>query len=143
MRAGQFEKAQISAGSRSDAAEGGQLMSRFSDWLPGTGIAVRCGNHNWIQGNQIVFNGVGIQVEPSDSITLRRNSIYSNDGKGISLSERATQQAPPPAIIAIAATRVSGTAACPFCTVEVFSDDEDEGRITKAPLSLTPPVTRY
>jgi hypothetical protein len=35
---------------------------------------------------------------------------------------------PAPVILAATSTTVSGTA-CPGCTVEVFSDDGDEGRI--------------
>ena len=80
-------------------------------------------------GNVIAFNDDdGIQVWTYSGNTIRRNSIYSNTGSGISLADGGNNSLPAPLITAIFSTSVSGTA-CPGCIVEVFSDEEDEGRV--------------
>jgi hypothetical protein len=90
--------------------------------------------HNLIQGNIIAHNGGvdpnrgGVTVSNAPANTLRRNSIHSNAGPGISLANGGNGMLPAPAILAVTETAVSGTA-CSGCTVEVFSDGEDEGRI--------------
>jgi titin len=90
--------------------------------------------HAFVQGNTIAFNGGewtdvgGVSVRTSLSNTIRRNSIYSNVGGGIVLAEGGNNLLPAPVITRVTTTSVSGTA-CPGCTVEVFSDAEDEGRV--------------
>jgi hypothetical protein len=89
--------------------------------------------HNFIQGNTIAFNRGewwkvgGVYVERSPYNSIRRNSIYSNIGVGIVLDQGGNQMLPAPVILAVTETNVSGTA-CPGCTVEIFSDIEDEGQ---------------
>jgi parallel beta-helix repeat protein len=95
----------------------------------GNGIRVWGAEHNLIQGNQIAFNGqAGVAVEAGGNNTVRRNSIHDNAGPGIVLADGGNDTLPAPAILTVSESSVSGTA-CPGCTVEVFSDDEDEGRV--------------
>ncbi len=89
--------------------------------------------HSFVQGNTIAFNGgngwdAGVFVQRSVSNTIRRNSIYSNVGRGIHLADGGNQMLLAPVILAVTQTGVAGTT-CPGCTVEVFSDAEDEGRV--------------
>lgn len=90
--------------------------------------------HNFIQSNMIAFNRGewwkvgGVYVERSPYNSIRRNSIYSNVGMGITLSEGGNQMLPAPLITTVTETSVSGTT-CSGCTVEIFSDAEDEGRV--------------
>lgn len=74
-------------------------------------------------GNNVAFNaqrGIRVDINRCPS-TISGNSIYSNGGDGIDTNCLA-----PPVVTG--AGSASGTA-CPNCTVEVFSDDEDEGRV--------------
>jgi hypothetical protein len=93
------------------------------------GIYVR-GEHNLLQDNLAAYTlaGPGFDIERRPYNTIRRNSIYSNANQGICLFNGGNQMVPAPIITAVTATGASGTA-CPGCTVEVFSDDEDEGRV--------------
>lgn len=91
--------------------------------------------HTTIQGNAIANNGdqdaprrAGVYIARSQENTIRRNSIHSNVGPGIYLTEGGNGLLPAPVVLTVTETTVSGTA-CPGCTVEIFSDDEDEGRI--------------
>jgi hypothetical protein len=80
-------------------------------------------------GNVIAFNNSnGVQVWTYPGNTIRRNSIYSNSGAGIYLTNGGNDLLPAPVITAVTSTSVSGTA-CSGCIVEVFSDKEDEGRV--------------
>lgn len=73
------------------------------------------------EGNVIAHNGSdGVDGVPTE---IRANSIHSNYSKGISNDF----DSPPPPVIT-AAGSASGTA-CAGCTIDVFSDSEDEGRI--------------
>ena len=58
--------------------------------------------------------------------TIRGNSIHSNGGKGIENVNGGNAELPPPVITGFGS--VNGTA-CADCTVDVYSDDEDEGRL--------------
>jgi CSLREA domain-containing protein len=89
-------------------------------------------------GNTIAFNGSsGVIVGMSaSSISIRGNSIFSNEFKGIEIIAGGNNSLHPPEITSAAANSVTGTATlpspkrpCPNCTIEVFSDNEDEGRI--------------
>jgi parallel beta-helix repeat protein len=93
------------------------------------GIYVR-GEHNMVQGNITTYSltGSGVEVDRWPYNTIRRNSIFSNAGQGISLVNGGNQTLPVPIITSVTPTSVAGTA-CPGCTVEVFSDAEDEGRV--------------
>jgi hypothetical protein len=71
-----------------------------------------------------------VRVSGSDSLSnsVTTNSIHSNGGLGIDNVAGGNLELSSPVITAVSVAQVSGTA-CPGCTVEVFSDDEDEGRI--------------
>ena len=86
-------------------------------------------------GNTIAFNGAlygedGVRVDGGTGTAITANSVHSNVGKGIELLGSGNNGLPPP-IIDSAGGSVSGHTdpKCYPCTVEVFSDDEDEGRI--------------
>lgn len=93
-------------------------------------------SHNFVQGNRMAYNGQeagayynsGVFVTQSTFNTIRRNSIHSNTGPGIILADGGNQMLPAPLITVVTPNAVSGTAG-PGCTVEVFSDGEDEGRV--------------
>jgi len=92
------------------------------------GIWLRGAEHSFVQGNLIAHNTEhGVYVESYAFNTLRRNAIYGHGGQGISL-EGGNQMLPAPLMLTVTETSVSGTA-CPRCTVEVFSDSADEGRV--------------
>lgn len=84
------------------------------------------------QANLIAFNGGdGIEVAGGYGAkhnTITRNRIHNNTGKGISLRSGGNEGLAAPVITAASATQVSGTS-CANCTIEVFSDAEDEGAI--------------
>jgi parallel beta-helix repeat protein len=95
----------------------------------GNGISMDGGEHNIIQGNRIAFNEeAGVKVGVSPHNTIRRNEIHSNTGKGIMLAAGGNVGLAAPVIYSATAGNVVGNA-CPGCTVEVFSDADDEGRI--------------
>jgi parallel beta-helix repeat protein len=102
----------------------------------GTGVQVN-GENNTIggttdgDGNVIAFNtGDGVYVNGvnggATGNTIRGNSIYSNGGKGIDNANGGNLELTPPAITGFGS--VMGTA-CPNCTIDIYSDDEDEGRV--------------
>ena len=76
-------------------------------------------------GDGILVSGVGTL-----SNTITRNSIHSNGDQGIELWAGGNVELPAPVITSmdLGAGTVGGTA-CASCTIEVFSDDEDEGRV--------------
>ena len=84
------------------------------------------------QANLIAFNG-GDGVEVSGGYgakhnTIARNRIHNNTGKGIALRSGGNEGLAAPVITTASATQVSGTA-CANCTIEVFSDANDEGAL--------------
>jgi len=96
-------------------------------WIEGRSNVVG-GTHSE-DGNIIAFNsGDGVQVQTYSGNTIRCNAIYSNAGSGISLGNGGNNQLAAPAITRVILDSISGTA-CPGCTVEVFSDAEDEGQV--------------
>jgi titin len=102
----------------------------------GTAIWLLEGAHGHVIGgieegeaNVIAFSGIiGVQVEGADTIgnTIRGNSIHSNAREGILSVEGGNAGLAPPQVTA--ANPVSGTA-CPNCTVDIYSDAADEGRV--------------
>jgi hypothetical protein len=79
------------------------------------------------EGNLIAYNeddGVWVYDTGTTGNTIRGNSIHSNGGKGI-VNDANTELAPP-TITGFGS--VLGTA-CANCTVDIYSDDEDEGRV--------------
>ena len=80
-------------------------------------------------GNVIAYNGSnGVRVygAGTEADAIRANSIHSNAAKGIENESGGNTELAPPVITGFGS--VMGTA-CPNCTVDVYSDDEDEGRV--------------
>jgi parallel beta-helix repeat protein len=83
------------------------------------------------EGNVIAYNndsGVrvyGWLVEAINN-TIRGNSIHSNGEKGIENYEGGNTELPPPTITGFGS--LMGTA-CAYCTIDIYSDEEDEGRV--------------
>ena len=83
--------------------------------------------------NTIGHNGSdGVRVDGSavtalyNSIT--QNAIFSNQGKGIELVSNGNSELSAPIITQASCQQVEGFA-CAGCTVEIFSDAADEGRV--------------
>ncbi|MBM3126572.1 MAG: hypothetical protein FJZ87_16130, partial [Chloroflexi bacterium] len=101
----------------------------------------------WIEGgaafntigprNVIAYNTDGIAIVDSDSIgnTMTANSIYDNERTGISLQDSidrpgGNRKLAPPCLVDFDLTDgFAAGVACPGCTVEIFSDDADQGRV--------------
>jgi hypothetical protein len=102
----------------------------------GTGMWLLEGAHGHVIGgvepgeaNVIAFSGIyGIQIEGPDTggNAIRGNSIHSNDREGIVSQEGGNAGLPAPEVTAV--SPVSGTA-CPGCTIDIYSDAADEGRM--------------
>lgn len=95
----------------------------FGDF--GNTIANNGGNGVWVRGND----------GPGTGNTIRFNSIHSNALKGIENELNGNNELAPPVITpplsAGLSSGVSGTA-CASCTVDIYSDDADEGRTYEA-----------
>jgi parallel beta-helix repeat protein len=84
------------------------------------------------EGNVIAYNdwgGVTVYGAAAIGNSIRGNSIHSNHsngGKGIENDSGGNTELAPPVITGFGS--VMGTA-CPNCTVDIYSDDEDEGRV--------------
>ena len=111
------------------------------------------------QGNAIAFNGGnGVQVRyaAADRNTVRGNSIHDNGDIGIDLDvdgdgvldgpspndpgdpdQGANEGLNFPVITSALPTGVSGTA-CPGCTVDIYSDDDGEGRVYEGSTTAGP-----
>ena len=80
-------------------------------------------------GNVIAFNNeAGVEVWECAGNTIRRNAIYANAHAGIYLAGGGNNMLAAPIIASVSPSSVSGTA-CPDCIVEIFSDEEDEGKV--------------
>jgi parallel beta-helix repeat protein len=94
------------------------------------------GNNNTVgPSNTIAHNGSdGIRVDGSVVTTLgnriTQNAIFSNGGKGIELVSGGNSELSAPIISQVSCHQVEGSA-CAGCTVEIFSDAADEGRVYK------------
>jgi hypothetical protein len=102
----------------------------------GGGIYLGAGVDNTIggtapgEGNLIAYNnGDGVRVEyvSATGNAIRGNSIHSNGGLGIENIHGGNTELAPPVIDSAVGSAI-GTA-CPNCTVDIYSDDEDEGRV--------------
>jgi CSLREA domain-containing protein len=77
--------------------------------------------------NVIAYNGgAGIRLSGSGvtGAVLRKNFIHDNAGRGIRLENGANGSVIPPSVASV--TPMFG-AACPGCTVDIYSDNGDEG----------------
>lgn len=89
-------------------------------------------SHNRVQNNVVTGSrggGGGVLVAYSDALqnTITQNSIYSNVRRGIDLWLGGNLELFPPLLTTVSDHMVAGIAV-PDATVEIFSDDEDEGR---------------
>src|SRR5207247_5968648 len=100
-----------------------------------TGVSIAAASNDTVGGveagapNVIAFSGgswVDVQGPGATGNTIRANSIYSSVSMGIETQNGGNSELPPPVIKS--AGSASGTA-CGGCTVDVYSDDEDEGRV--------------
>ena len=96
------------------------------------GTASGTGNIIAYTGPGTLGNGQGVQVSGASATgnTIRGNSIHSNVAQGIENVNGGNAELAPPTIESVGAS-VSGHTSpkCYPCTVEVFSDTEDEGRL--------------
>jgi len=97
------------------------------------GVSVHAGAHDNVigPGNVIAFNGMyGVRVYEAGTVgnTITQNSIHSTEWWGIVLNAGGNNGLTRPLILTANLTQVSGTA-CPDCTIEVFSDLDDQGAI--------------
>jgi parallel beta-helix repeat protein len=100
---------------------------------PGVQVTGGCGAwHNIIGwpggGNVIAFNGGdGVRVDGGCTVfnSIRGNSIHSNDGMGIQNINGGNMEIAGPNILS--QNPITGTT-CPNCTVDIYTDYEDEGR---------------
>jgi CSLREA domain-containing protein len=78
-------------------------------------------------GNTIAYNGGdGVLISARTEASVRGNLIHSNGGMGIRNINNGNMELSPPVITAVGSA--SGTA-CANCTIDVYSDDADEGRV--------------
>jgi parallel beta-helix repeat protein len=86
------------------------------------------GRRNLISHNQ----EFGVEVNGNNSLynTLQQNSIHTNAQKGIALTDGGNNNLPPPVITdAIQSSGIVSGTACAGCTIEVFSDAGNQGRV--------------
>ncbi len=112
------------------------------------GVDIYNGKDNSISSNTIAYNGLS---EDGDGVRIREvgaqrnivtvNSIHHNGGQGINLINNANDNVPAPIIDSASCVAVSGTT-CVTCTLEIFSDSEDEGQhVHSPPYATTNPTT--
>jgi hypothetical protein len=101
--------------------------------FPENGVVITGGAKNNIIGESNVIscnggNGIYIEGTGTTSNTIRSNSIHCNFKSGICLENGGNNLLSAPIINDVLTFSVSGTA-CPNCTVEVFSDEADQGKV--------------
>ena len=103
------------------------------------GVHIDDGMYNSVSSNTIAYNGLtqdgnGVRVQEMGALynTITVNSIHHNGRKGIALVSGGNTGLAAPVITSASCSGVSGTA-CPNCTVEIFSDSEDEGQHVHSP----------
>jgi hypothetical protein len=110
-----------------DVPGAGNLISGFiHDGISISGAGNRVA-HNEIYGN--AEHGVQVTGATALTNTLSQNSIYANSGLGIDLVDGGNSELSAPVVLTYDTTAgTAGGIACPGCTVELFSDEGDEGR---------------
>ncbi|NIM94969.1 MAG: hypothetical protein GTO18_14810 [Anaerolineales bacterium] len=103
-------------------------------------------------GNTVAFNldGVAVIGQATTGNRITQNSIYANNEVGITNSSGGNVELLPPVIVQVGSRLVEGTAQ-PSTTVEVFSGEEDDGRIFEGStitdeigiFSFAPPAGRF
>src|SRR5439155_461478 len=122
----------------SNAVQGNYIGTDASGTLAipnSTGVSIAAASNDTVGGveagapNVIAFsrgNGVDVQGAAATGNTIRANSIYSSVSMGIETQNGGNLELPPPVIKS--AGSAAGTV-CAGCSVDVYSDDEDEGRV--------------
>ena len=79
------------------------------------------------EGNIITANAIGVLIDGSSTVgqTIRGNSVFSNSGAGIEVRNGGNGGISPPVVTDLAPVRGR---ACAGCTVDIYSDDADEGQ---------------
>jgi len=97
------------------------------------GVDIYEGQDNSASWNVIAYNGLmtdghGIRMREAAARynIVTQNSIHHNGGQGIRLLNNAQDNIPVPVITSASCASVHGTA-CANCTVEIFTDSQDEG----------------
>jgi hypothetical protein len=84
------------------------------------------------EANKIAYSsssaGVTVVGAGATGNTIRGNSVHSNSGSGIDNASGGNLELSAPDIGSVTAGQVQGLA-CPNCTVDVYNDSADEGRI--------------
>jgi hypothetical protein len=109
------------------AADGVSPLPNGETDIAVNGPENRIGGFRPGDGNTIAFSLEGVVVYEHPGNTIRGNSIYGHPGPGIELRGGNAGLAAP-VITTVTPNSVCGTA-CPGCTVDVYSDSDDEGRI--------------
>lgn len=92
----------------------------------GNGIDLGRATLSFVQGNVVAENaGHGVVVSGARN-RLRRNSIFANARGGIAVTGGGVPAAP---IIQSASASTAAGTACARCTVEIYSDDREQGRV--------------
>jgi len=124
-------------GTTGNAFRGNRIGTEAAGQQPlpnGTGISVFGGAQNNViggtgkgQGNVISQNTTGVLVDGSSTTgtTIRGNSIFSNSDLGIEARNGGNGDLSPPVMGRLGPVRGS---ACGGCTVDIYSDNEDEGQ---------------
>lgn len=89
--------------------------------------------------NIIAFNnqdGIRVSDDTTFGITLSQNSIFNNAGLGINTQDGGNLELAPPVISTVSDDQIAGTSFA-GATVEIFSDNEDEGRIFEGSVSAS------
>ncbi|MGD8473216.1 MAG: right-handed parallel beta-helix repeat-containing protein, partial [Anaerolineae bacterium] len=110
----------------------GNLVGHNTVYGSGEDGILVTGSDNLLAHNEIHENaddGVEVRGETALHNTCTENSIHDNGGPGISLVEGGNTELPAPVVLTydVGAGTATGTA-CALCTVEVFSDEDDEGQ---------------
>jgi len=112
-----------------DATGTAALPNRYGVRISGGADNNAIGGTTAGMGNLIAYSdyqGVTVASAGTTGNTIRGNSIHSNDLDGIRNWDGGNTELAPPAITGFGS--VMGTA-CPNCTIDVYSDEEDEGRV--------------
>ncbi|MBU1473154.1 MAG: T9SS type A sorting domain-containing protein [Bacteroidetes bacterium] len=96
------------------------------------GLRVENASNNYIGPGNLFANNAnyGVRIRGSIAIgnTISRNSITNNNHEGIINQNGGNIELSPPVISSISDTCVTGSAP-PNCTIEIFSDPQNEGKV--------------
>ncbi len=124
----------------SDNLVGGNRIGTDPEWtndISNSGDGIQIGHeskHNMIMGNFIgnnIRDGIRITGIKAMYNTISENSISMNEFKGINLVDGANSGITAPKITIVQENEVFGTAS-PLSIIEIYTDNNDEGRIIQA-----------